>query len=72
MKLRPKASPLPLHDIVAVHCYGNYLICDNNKLFFLCVVFVNGKFCKDPTMVSANDFFFSGLNIPGNTGNKVG
>nr|XP_023915966.1 germin-like protein subfamily 1 member 7 [Quercus suber]POF06141.1 germin-like protein subfamily 1 member 13 [Quercus suber] len=35
-------------------------------------VFVNGKFCKDPAMVSANDFFFSGLNIPGNTGNKVG
>ncbi|XP_030972349.1 germin-like protein subfamily 1 member 16 isoform X3 [Quercus lobata] len=35
-------------------------------------VFLNGKFCKDPAMVSANDFFFSGLNIPGNTGNKVG
>ena len=72
MKLCPKAPPSPLHDIVAVHCYGNCCICDNNKLFFLCVVFVNGKFCKDPAMVSANDFFFSGLNIPGNTGNKVG
>ncbi|KAK4589579.1 hypothetical protein RGQ29_020232 [Quercus rubra] len=35
-------------------------------------VFVNGKFCKDPAMVSANDFFFYELNIPGNTGNKVG
>ncbi|XP_030971994.1 germin-like protein subfamily 1 member 7 [Quercus lobata] len=35
-------------------------------------VFVNGKFCKDPAMVSANDFSFSGLNIPGNTENKVG
>ncbi|KAF3950339.1 hypothetical protein CMV_023890 [Castanea mollissima] len=36
-------------------------------------VFVNGKFCKDPTLVTANDFFFSGLNIPGNTAtNKVG
>ena len=64
--------PTPLHDIVAVHCYGNCLICDNNKLFFLCVEFVYGKFCKNPAMVSANDFFFSGLNIPGNTGNKVG
>ncbi|KAF3951626.1 hypothetical protein CMV_022745 [Castanea mollissima] len=30
-------------------------------------VFVNGKFCKDPATVTANDFFFSGLNIPGNT-----
>jgi quercetin dioxygenase-like cupin family protein len=35
-------------------------------------VFVNGKFCKDPTFVTANDFFFSGLNIPANTENKVG
>ncbi|GKV03500.1 hypothetical protein SLEP1_g15790 [Rubroshorea leprosula] len=35
-------------------------------------VFVNGKFCKDPKRVTANDFFFSGLNIPGNTGNAVG
>ena len=33
---------------------------------------MNGKFCKDPTIVSANDFFFSGLNIPRNTRNKVG
>ncbi|KAM3736865.1 hypothetical protein ACB098_09G013600 [Castanea mollissima] len=36
-------------------------------------VFVNGQFCKDPTTVVANDFFFSGLNIPGNTAaNKLG
>ena len=53
--------PSPLHDIVAVHCYGNYLICDNNKLFFLCIVFVNGKFCKDPTMVSR--MIFSSLDL---------
>ncbi|KAK9999245.1 hypothetical protein SO802_018848 [Lithocarpus litseifolius] len=39
----------------------------------LFVEFVNGKFCKDPTTVTANDFFFSGLNIPGNTAaNKLG
>ena len=30
------------------------------------------RFCKVPAMVSANDFFFSELNIPWNTGNKVG
>ncbi|KAJ6360063.1 hypothetical protein OIU77_004132 [Salix suchowensis] len=35
-------------------------------------VFVNGKFCKDPKLAVANDFFFSGLNIPRNTGNQVG
>ncbi|KAK7830442.1 germin-like protein subfamily 1 member 7 [Quercus suber] len=35
-------------------------------------VFVNGEFCKDPATVIANDFFFCGLNIPGNTANKLG
>ncbi|VVA99558.1 unnamed protein product [Arabis nemorensis] len=35
-------------------------------------VFVNGRFCKDPRRVNPEDFFFSGLNIPGNTDNQVG
>ncbi|GLT67625.1 hypothetical protein SLA2020_399190 [Shorea laevis] len=35
-------------------------------------VFVNGKFCKDPKLVNANDFFFQGLNIPRSTANQVG
>ncbi|KAL5574337.1 hypothetical protein UlMin_023934 [Ulmus minor] len=35
-------------------------------------LFVNGKFCKDPKLATAEDFFTSGLNIPGNTKNKVG
>ncbi|KAJ7973583.1 Germin-like protein subfamily 1 member [Quillaja saponaria] len=35
-------------------------------------VFVNGKFCKDPKLANANDFFFSGLDKPGNTSNQVG
>ncbi|XVF57027.1 hypothetical protein PTKIN_Ptkin06aG0169800 [Pterospermum kingtungense] len=35
-------------------------------------VFVNGKFCKDPKLAKADDFFFSGLNKPGNTANQVG
>ncbi|KAK8542941.1 hypothetical protein V6N13_136510 [Hibiscus sabdariffa] len=35
-------------------------------------VFVNGKFCKDPKLAVAEDFFFSGLNKPGNTSNPVG
>ena len=35
-------------------------------------MFVNGKFCKDPKLAKAEDFFTSGLNIAGNTINKVG
>ncbi|XVF42424.1 hypothetical protein PTKIN_Ptkin01aG0361700 [Pterospermum kingtungense] len=35
-------------------------------------VFVNGKFCKDPKLVTAEDFSFSGLNKPGNTSNQLG
>ncbi|KAF5448726.1 hypothetical protein F2P56_029231 [Juglans regia] len=35
-------------------------------------VFVNGKFCKDPKLVNANDFFRLGLNMLGNTLNPLG
>ncbi|XP_050262428.1 germin-like protein subfamily 1 member 11 [Quercus robur] len=35
-------------------------------------VFVNGKFYKDPMLTTANDFFISGLDIPGNTKNQLG
>ncbi|KAK1326777.1 Germin-like protein 8-2 [Acorus calamus] len=35
-------------------------------------VLVNGFVCKNPMNVSANDFFFTGLNIPGNTNNNQG
>ncbi|XP_050224800.1 germin-like protein subfamily 1 member 13 [Mercurialis annua] len=36
-------------------------------------VFVNGKFCKNPAQVVAEDFFFPGLNIPRDTSsNKNG
>ncbi|RDX76494.1 Germin-like protein subfamily 1 member 7 [Mucuna pruriens] len=34
-------------------------------------VFVNGKFCKDPKLASAEDFFFAGLGA-GNTLNPLG
>ncbi|KAL7164042.1 hypothetical protein ACSBR2_040031 [Camellia fascicularis] len=27
-------------------------------------VFVNGKFCNDPKLTKADDFFFSGLRTP--------
>ncbi|KAJ8572693.1 hypothetical protein K7X08_009204 [Anisodus acutangulus] len=35
-------------------------------------VFVNGKICKDPKLVTADDFFRPGLNKPGNTSNQLG
>ncbi|KAK4757046.1 hypothetical protein SAY87_007173 [Trapa incisa] len=35
-------------------------------------VFVNGKFCKDPNDIIADDFLFQGLNVPRDTNNKLG
>ncbi|XP_044512160.1 germin-like protein subfamily 1 member 13 [Mangifera indica] len=34
-------------------------------------VFVNGKFCRDPNLAKAEDFFFS-VKMPGNTDNSLG
>uniref|UniRef100_A0A2N9FPA0 Germin-like protein n=1 Tax=Fagus sylvatica TaxID=28930 RepID=A0A2N9FPA0_FAGSY len=34
--------------------------------------FVNGKVCKDPKLAKADDFYFGGLNIAGNTKNLQG
>ncbi|XP_062177016.1 germin-like protein subfamily 1 member 7 [Alnus glutinosa] len=54
-------DPAPLQDFcVAV----NYTSTD--------AVFVNGKFCKDPKLANANDFFFQGLNIPRSTATQLG
>ena len=43
-------------------------------LFHICIhaVFVNGKFCRDPKLVTADDFFFYGLQNTQNTSNAVG
>lgn len=35
-------------------------------------VFVNGQICKDPATVTADDFLFTGLNIPGNITSPIG
>ncbi|KAK1581197.1 hypothetical protein Q3G72_003961 [Acer saccharum] len=35
-------------------------------------IFVNGRFCKDPSVATADDFTFSGLNIPLDTNNLFG
>jgi len=54
------SDPSPLQDFcVALN--------DSNS-----AVFVNGKFCLDPKMAKADDFFFSGLQVPRDTSNPLG
>ncbi|KAL2895413.1 putative germin-like protein 2-1 [Bienertia sinuspersici] len=51
---------------------------DPNQLQDFCIatsdpkVFVNGFFCKNPMEAKPEDFFFSGLDVAGDTVNKVG
>ncbi|KAL4184541.1 hypothetical protein AMTRI_Chr10g1570 [Amborella trichopoda] len=52
------SDPSPLQD---------FCVADNNSQ-----VFVNGKVCKDPKLATAKDFFFPGLDKPGNTSNPLG
>jgi hypothetical protein len=35
-------------------------------------VLVNGKFCKNPSLYTPDDFSFSGFDVPGNTSNQLG
>ncbi|XP_058106732.1 putative germin-like protein 2-1 [Magnolia sinica] len=77
MKIRMAAHILVL-ALLAVTCSLTHAY-DPSPLQDFCVavlepqppVFVNGFLCKDPKMVQADDFFFSGLDRPGNTSNKV-
>ncbi|KAJ0980776.1 hypothetical protein J5N97_009031 [Dioscorea zingiberensis] len=52
------SDPSPLQD---------FCVADNTS-----AVLVNGFVCKNPAMVSAEDFFFSGLRMPGDTSNPLG
>ncbi|KAH7679180.1 Germin protein [Dioscorea alata] len=52
------SDPSPLQD---------FCVADNTSN-----VFVNGFVCKNPAMVTANDFFLSGLNKPGDTSSPPG
>ncbi|CAH2079801.1 unnamed protein product [Thlaspi arvense] len=54
------SDPSPLQDF----CVGVNTPADG--------VFVNGKFCKDPKLVTADDFFMSGLQNPRPVANAVG
>ncbi|KAL4572632.1 hypothetical protein LXL04_019412 [Taraxacum kok-saghyz] len=42
------------------------------KLRHIRCLLVNGFACKDPKLVTASDFFFSGLHLKGNTSNAMG
>ncbi|KAL5578101.1 hypothetical protein UlMin_019800 [Ulmus minor] len=61
-----------------VMCCSLIFASDPSSLQDFCVadsnspVLVNGLVCKDPMLVEPNDFFFSGLHLPGNTSNSVG
>ncbi|XP_022719990.1 germin-like protein subfamily 1 member 13 isoform X1 [Durio zibethinus] len=71
--LASASDPSPLQDFcVAINDTNNTYT--KYRMFFLSIyaVFVNGKFCKDPKLATPMDFFFSGLNIPGNTSNQLG
>ncbi|XP_062003565.1 germin-like protein subfamily 1 member 11 [Rosa rugosa] len=57
------SDPSPLQD---------FCVALNTTQTAASAVFVNGKFCKDPKLATADDFFFSGLQIPRNTSNPVG
>ncbi|CAI0422958.1 unnamed protein product [Linum tenue] len=52
------ADPANLQDFCVADASGNTRM--------------NGLACKNPAMVQASDFAFSGLHIPGNTSNAVG
>ncbi|KAF5472139.1 hypothetical protein F2P56_008879 [Juglans regia] len=71
------AARILLLGLVAVS-FTVGLASDPSSLQDFCVadktssVLVNGLACKDPNLVQANDFFFSGLHIVGNTSNPFG
>ncbi|XP_061998556.1 germin-like protein subfamily 1 member 18 [Rosa rugosa] len=56
-------DPSPLQD---------FCVALNTTNTDISAVFVNGRFCKDPKMVTPEDFFFSGLRMRGNTSNPLG
>lgn len=47
----------------------NYFVVNT---MFLIAVLVNGFTCKNPSSVQANDFYFGGLHMMGNTSNALG
>ncbi|XXG74560.1 hypothetical protein AAC387_Pa07g3252 [Persea americana] len=71
------ATSFLLAVVLALTC-SLAIATDHSPLQDFCVamsnspVMVNGLVCKDPKLAQANDFFFEGLHIVGNTSNPVG
>ncbi|XP_015882146.3 putative germin-like protein 2-1 [Ziziphus jujuba] len=71
------SSPIIIFGLLALS-FSLAFATDPSPLQDFCVsdaksqVLVNGVTCKDPKLVQAEDFFFSGLHLPGNTSNPVG
>ncbi|KAF8032112.1 hypothetical protein BT93_D1126 [Corymbia citriodora subsp. variegata] len=66
------------YELIISFCCWLLALTEQSPLQDFCVadqsntVQVNGFACKDPKMVQADDFFFSGLYLAGNTSNSVG
>ncbi|CAK9158599.1 unnamed protein product [Ilex paraguariensis] len=71
------ASKVTFLGLLALSCYVASAA-DQSPLQDFCVanrnstVLVNGFACKDPKLVEASDFMFTGLHLLGNTSNPVG
>ncbi|XP_030471967.1 germin-like protein subfamily 1 member 7 [Syzygium oleosum] len=71
---------LPISFLILALATATAFAYDPSPLQDICVatndlnsgVFVNGKFCKDPKQVTADDFLFMGFRNPGNTLNPLG
>ncbi|XP_042471947.1 putative germin-like protein 2-1 [Zingiber officinale] len=70
------ASRIIFLALVALASTSPAMASDPNQLGDSCIptlaALVNGLACKDAQMVTVDDFFFSGLDKPGNTSNAVG
>ncbi|KAK9101525.1 hypothetical protein Scep_024955 [Stephania cephalantha] len=61
-------TPATIDQIPGLNGLGISLV----RIDFAPKVYVNGKFCKNPKLVTPNDFYLSGFDKPGNTSNSFG
>ncbi|KAJ6816404.1 putative germin-like protein 2-1 [Iris pallida] len=72
------AANLFLLAVLTITTFSLAIASDPSPLQDFCVgvkmspVFVNGLVCEDPKLAKPEDFFFAGLNKPGNTSNPLG
>ncbi|CAB4289288.1 unnamed protein product [Prunus armeniaca] len=61
-----------LINTLAILAFATILVFASDPSPLQDFLFVNGKFCKDPKLANANDFFFYGLQIARSTQNPLG